>query len=156
MNRMKLEQNIIEEGKKRGITVTKVEISAQKDPVLFYVTIRNNYAEGWIDESQVRKLIDDLTPLERPYEIPFIHLDRDFDFFKIGDEVEVNDLMTKDGIGEQGWVKGTVTETPKENDRVLEIMFDKDVYWEQKGKMIKVKAGKPLSIGHLRWEVRKI
>ena len=152
---MELEQNIIEEGKKRGITIIKVDISAQKNPVLFYMTIRNNYTEGWIDESQVRKLIDDFAPLERPHEIS-IYFDRDSDFFKIGDEVEIDDLMTKDGVGEQGWVKGTVVETPKQNDRFVEIVFDKDVYWEQEGKTIKLEAGKSMTIGHLNWHIRKI
>lgn len=189
MNRLELQNKIIEEGKKREIALTEIRIYDRGDHLDFYPTIQNNTAGKWVYKHQVETLISDLAPIERSHNIKEIDLDRKSDFFKVGDEIEVDNIWIRLDAGEDtpknlikegtvcgqycsGWVKGTVFETPMQNDRVLGIKFPRDIYIEDKNvgwigcvtnleklinenKIKKVEAGQPIWCGHCVWTVRK-
>jgi hypothetical protein len=145
MNRLELQDKIIEEGKRLNITFTEIRIYDRGDHLDFYPTIQNNTADGWVYKHQVKALISDLAPIERPHEIKQIDLNRKCDFFNIDDEVEIDDIWIRLDAGEKepkdfikigsccgqyrkGWTKGVVFETPMENDRALGIKFTRDIY----------------------------
>ena len=148
MNRIELEQEIIREGKVRGIIVTKCGIYDRGNCLDFYLEIRNNESFNWIFKHQVEELIADLSPLERPSNIKKIGLDMSRStLFEIGDSIEVDDIWIRLDAGEEeprnlikistccgqyrhGWVKGEVFETPEQNDRALGIKFKRDIYIE--------------------------
>lgn len=151
MNRLELQDIIIEEGKRRNIMLTEIRIYDRGDHLDFYPTIQNNTADGWVYKHQVESLISDLAPIERPHNIEKIDLDRKCDYFKVGDEVEVDDIWIRLDAGEdekkvkdlikfgsccgqyrKGWVKGILFETPMENDRMLGIKFSRDVFLQDK------------------------
>jgi len=187
MNRMELEQQIIEEGKKRGMTIVECGIYDHETHLVFYPKIRNDTADDWIYEHELTELINDLAPLERHHKVERIVIDREFDFFKIGDTVEIDNLWIRLDTGEKepdtikvsrgcgtwrsGWVKGKVFETPAENDRMLGVTFDRDVYIEKEdtyfsnvdelerlvknGEIKKVGKGQAVWVGHCSWTVRK-
>jgi hypothetical protein len=185
MNRLELEKQIIVEGEKRGITVTKCTIHSRKDHIDFYPTIRNNYASRWVYKHQVEELISDLSPLERPCIINKIKLDESrYDLFKVGDEIEMEDIWIRLDAGElepdiikigsatgqyrSGWVKGTVFEV---DGRGLGIKFSRTVYladnagWIESAnnleKLIRdgtvktIDAGQPIWSGTHTWRIRK-
>lgn len=145
MNRKELKEQIISEGKKRKITIVDCRIYDRGERGLeFHPVIRNDHAKGWVYDHQVRELITDLAPLERPHEIADISIDREADFFKIGDKVELDGVWIRLDASEKepdliksgsacgqyrsGWVCGEVFETPAQNDRALGIKFARDVY----------------------------
>lgn len=152
MNRLELEKIIIEEGKKRGIKVTKCNIYDRgKDGLQFFPTIDNVNKSEWIYEDQVKELIDDLAPLERPHEVADINLDYISRYFKIGEEIELDNIWIRLDAEEeeqsnlitygsvcgqyrQGWVTGKIVETPEQNDRCLAIKFDRDIFLEKEHK----------------------
>ena len=189
MNRLELEKQIIEEGKNRNIIVTKCNIFKDRELCLdFHVEIQNNFREGWVYKHQVETLIADLAPIEHPHKVIEISLDISrYDLFNVNDLVEVDDIWIKLGFGEresaiidyssvcgqyrEGWVTGTVVETPKENGRVLAVIFNRDVYLDskeyytmrpqidaaiQQGRMPTIVKGDAVTIGTHSWTVRKI
>ncbi len=150
MNRLQLQQKIIKEGKKRGIIITECRIYDRGTHLDFYPEIQNNNAENWIYKHQVNDLISDLASVERTHEIQQISLDKSRNnLFKIGDEIEIDELWIRLNAGEgepkdllkvgtacgqyrSGWLKGVVFETPHENDRALGIKFNRDIFIEDK------------------------
>lgn len=188
MNRIELERKIKDEGKRRGMKITECRIYNRGDKLSFYPTIDNATKEGWIFKSQIKELIDDLAPIERPHEIGGIDLDYHSRHFEIGEKVELDGIWIRLDAGEeeqkdlidavtycgqyrQGWVTGIIVEMPEQNDRVLVIKFDRDIYIEEKcewwsdvtvleqaikeGKIKKIEKGQPVYCGTLVWEVRK-
>lgn len=188
MNRKELEQKIKKEGKKRGINITECRMYDRGDKLSFYPTVDNATKSEWVFKHQIEELIDDLAPIERPHEIGEICLDYHSRHFEIGEKVELNNVWVRLDAGEeepkdlidagtycgqyrQGWVTGTIVETPEQNDRALVIKFDRDIFigkvhkwWgdstalEQafkEGKINKIEKGQPIYCGTLRWEVRK-
>ena len=190
MNRLELEEEIKEEGLTRGIRITKCNIYDRSDYLEFYPEIENNHAEAWVYPHQVEELISNLAPLERPHKINKIDLDESrYNLFDIGDKIEINNVWIRLNAGEnepkklikitaccgqyrQGWVKGEVFETPKQNDRVLGIKFNRDIYIESEkcgwigdvtnleqlineGKIKKIEVGQPIWSGTHRWDIRK-
>lgn len=150
MNRLELQNKIIEEGKTRKITITKCRIYNRGDCLDFYPEIQNNIATGWIYKHQVETLIDDLAPVGRPHKTRDISLDQSrYDLFGIGDEIEMDGLWIRLDAGEaepkdliktgaccgqyrSGWIRGIVFETPEQNERALGIKFSRDVFIEDK------------------------
>lgn len=187
MNRLELSKQIIEEGKNRGITIVKCHIWSREKYLEFYLAIQNDNAKDWVYEHEIKELIADFAPVERHHTVSDITIDRETDFFKIGDTAEIDDLWIRLDAGEKepdiinvsrgcgtwrsGWVKGTVFETPMENDRALGVKFERDVYIEEEGayfsnvdelemkvregKIKKIEAGQPAWVGHCSWIVRK-
>lgn len=149
MNRLELKKIIIEEGKKRGIKVTICGIYDRgKEGLKFYPTIDNVNKSEWIYEHQVKELIDDFAPLERQHSITDINLDYRSRFFKIGEEVELDNVWIRLDVGEeepldlitygsvcgqyrQGWVTGKIVGTPELSDRSLVIKFERDIFLEK-------------------------
>ena len=162
----------------------------REDRLDFHPEIENNYAEKWIYPHQVEELISDLAPIERPYKIEKIDLDNSrYDLFNIEDEIEVDDIWIRLDAGEstptelikigsvcgqyrQGWVKGKVFETPKQNDRALGIKFERDIYIQSEKcgwigdvtnlerliaehEINKIEAGQPIWSGTHIWTIRK-
>ena len=189
MNRLELEEKIKVEGTKRKIKVIQCRIYDRGDCLDFYIDIENNYVKDWTYEHQVKELIDDLAPLERPHKVEKVRLSRKYNFFKIGDKIEVENIWIRLDAGEkepkdldmdsscgqyrQGWMVGTIFETPEQNDRALGIKFEKDIYIEtkdcgwignvtnlekliQEEKINKVEAGQPIWSGTNVWEIRKL
>ena len=146
MNRLELEKEIIAEGKKRKITVTKCAIYDRGDYLEFYPTIKNDTAKDWVYANQVEQLISDLAPVERQHKVSRADLElRDF---KIGEQVEIERLWIRLDAGEKepkdlikvgsccgqwrnGWVTGKVIETPEQNGRALVVVFKRDVWIEK-------------------------
>ncbi len=188
MNRLELKEKIIEEGKTRGIIVTDCKIYDRKEYLEFCITIVNNTARGWVYKHEVQNLIDDLAPIERYHKISNINLDNSrYEIFHVGDDVEINDIWIKVDEGEKepkemkvflvcgpyrsGWMKGKVFETPGENNRVLGIKFNRDIWLLTKdvgiynldelkrliksGDMREIKMGQPVWIGTHNWSIRK-
>ncbi len=145
MNRLQLEKEIIEEGSKRSIIITKCSIYDRTDCLEFYPEIQNNEASKWTYEHQVEELISDLAPLDRPHKINKIGLDKSrYNLFKIGDAIEVDNIWIRLDAGEKeprnlisissgcgqyrsGWMKGEVFEA---DNGPLGIKFPRDVYME--------------------------
>lgn len=140
VNRMELEQAIIEEGKSRDITVEEVRIYDRTDYLDFYVTIENAYEDDWTFKYDVKTLIDDMAPLSRPHDISEITIaDTNRDFAE-GDRVQCDRLWVNEnsdiivkrssvcGSYEQGWVEGTVNETYR-GGCFVEVIFDETVYY---------------------------
>lgn len=188
MNRLELIEAIKKEGSKRGIELPEIHIYDRETHLDFYVIVKNDSASNWVYKHQIESLIDDMAPLERPHKIQEIgiHYDREF---KIGDIVEIDDLwirldadekepkdLIKVGSGcgtwRQGWVKGTVIETPNENDRALAVKFERDVWYEdgelgwignvsnleklvREDKIKRIDKGQAIYVGTLNWKVRK-
>ena len=182
MNRIELEQQIIHEGKKRGIIVTRCRIYDRGAYLEFYPEIRNDTARGWVCEFTVEELIDDLAPLGRRHKINKIELaTRDF---VVGDMVEMDRIWIRLDAGEKepknlikvgscagqwrsGWVKGKVVT----NDRFLAIKFSRDIWYEEdhhwwgsvqgieegirNGQIKKIDKGQPLYCGTQVWTLRK-
>lgn len=189
MNRIELEKQIIERGKEKGIKIISCKIYSRKDKIDFYPEIQNNYAKTWIYKHQVEEIINDLAPIERPHTINRIDLDKSrYDLFKIGDKIEVDNIWIrlnaeeeqlktiKIGVGcgqyRQGWMLGKVIETPEQNDRALQIVFDRDIYIEKddcgwigdvtgferlirEGKINKIEKGQSIYSGTHTWTIRK-
>lgn len=151
MNRLELQSKIIEEGKKRKITITEIRIYDRgNDGLDFYPEIQNNIAKKWVYKHQVEELINDLAPIERPHTIKEIGLDKSrYNLFSVGDEIEAENLWIRLAAGEDepkdlikvgtccgqyrsGWIKGIVFETPKQNDRALGVKFSRDIFIEDK------------------------
>jgi len=180
MNRLELGKEIIDEGRKRGIVVTKCRIFDRYSYLDFYPEIENNFASTWVYEHQVEQLIDDLALLERPHKIADVRLDGSrYNLFHVGDSIEVDNVWIRLDDGEkedkdlikenagcgqyrQGWVKGEVFETPAQNDRALGIKFSRDVYiegenvgWiscvEELEKLIRIGSVKKIEAGQPIW-----
>jgi len=145
MNRIELEQEIIKEGVKRRISVTKCDIYDRTDKLSFCITVDNTTKTGWVYKHQIEELTHDLAPLERPHEIQTINLDYNSRVFSVGDIVEIDGIWIRLDAGEEtptniidvgagcgqyrsGWVTGTVFETPEQNGRLLGIKFERDIY----------------------------
>ena len=189
VNRLELEKQIIERGKEKGIKIISCRIYSRKDDIDFYPEIQNNCAKDWIYKHQVEEIISDLAPLERPHTINKIELDKSrYDLFKIGDEIEIDNIWIRLDAEEkepeiikvgsccgqyrQGWMLGKVIETPKQNDRALQIIFDRDIYIEKdnyehignvtglerlirEGKINKIEKGQSIYSGTHVWTIRK-
>lgn len=183
MNRMELERQIIEEGLKRGIRVTKCEVYDRGDYLDFYPEIENDYSSKWVYKHQVEGLIYDLAPIERKHKIAD-RIGIANRSFNVGDVVELDDVWIRLDAGEvkpkdiikvgsvcgqyrQGWVTGTVFE----KGGVVGIRFDRDIYLEQDdagwighvgnleelirtGKIKKIEKGQPVSCGSASWKLR--
>lgn len=188
MNRLELEAQIIKEGKKRNIIVERCDIHDRGDHLDFYITIQNDYAENWVYKNQIETLIHDLAPIERCHKVQDIRLGKTrYKIFKIGDKVEMEDLWIRLHTNEKepdiikvnsvcgpwrsGWITGIIFETPEQNDRLLGIKFDRDVWmlkeycyihsitdinnYITEGKMRKVDMGQPIWCGTHSWSIRK-
>lgn len=151
MNRLELEKAIKEEGKRRGVKVTKCGIYDRGEEGLeFFPTVDNVNKSEWIYPHQVEGLINDLAPLERPHKIGTIDLDYKSRYFEIGEEVELDHVWIKleeeeednepkslitygsmCGLYRGGWVTGKVVGTPEENDRSLIIKFERNIFLEK-------------------------
>jgi len=185
MNKMELEKQIIEEGKKRSIIVTGCIIHRYKDGLHFRITIKNETVKGWVYPYQVEELVDDIVPLEFFYKIDSIDIAPRS--FKVGETVEVKDIFIKLDAGEKepriikgstycgqwirGWVKGKVVETPEQNGRVLAIKFARDIWYQRENilwndikeleqaikskKLKKIEKGQLLYCGTDIWDLRK-
>lgn len=186
MNRLELEKEIIAEGKKRKIIITKCRIYDRGDYLEFYPTVKNESAKSWVYAHQVEDLINDLAPVERQHKVNKVELESRY--FKIGEMVELDKLWIRLDAGEEepkklikvgsgcgqwrsGWVKGEVVETPEQNDRVLVMKFERDVWIEAEhkwwgdiggiekavveGKIKKIEKGQPLCCGTGSWDIRK-
>lgn len=186
MNRLELSKKIIAEGKKRKITITECKVydRGKKEGLDFSVEIKNENAKDWIYEHQVKDLIADLTPIERPFDIMNITIaDRKF---KAGDKVEIDDIWIRLDAGEKepkiinvgsgcgqylrGWVQGKVVEI---NDGgMLVVSISRDIWIDnegkyrgsvmaleeamKKGEIEKIEKGQPLYCGLGSWDVRKV
>jgi hypothetical protein len=189
MNRLELSKKIKAEGKKRNIEITEVDIYDRGTHLDFCVTVKNDSATNWVYKHQIEELVNDMAPLERQHEIQDIRIDWGREF-KIGDIVEIDDLwirldadekepkdLIKVGLAcatwRQGWVKGTVIETPNENDRALAVKFERDVWYEdgklgwighisnleklvREDKIKRIDKGQAIYVGTLSWSVRKV
>ena len=153
MNRLELAKQIIEEGRNRGIKITRCGISdwGKEKGLVFFPTLDNVNKSEWIYEHQVKELIDDFAPLERLHRIGDINLDYRSRYFEIGEEVELDNVWIRLDTGEeepldlitygslcgqyrQGWVTGKIVGTPEQNDRSLVIKFNRDIFLEKEHK----------------------
>jgi len=186
MNRLELEQVIKDEGKKRKIILESCQIYDRGNYLEFYPTLVNEYKKDWVYSYDVEKLIHDFAPIEREHKIDKTHIANRK--FVIGQKVQVDDLWIKIKYGEKnpkcidvrsvcgqwlsGWVEGRVVETPEQNDRAVVVIFDRDIWYEEKhewwgcvdgiekaikdNKIIKVEKDSPLFVGSCVWNLRKL
>lgn len=190
MNKLELKKLIIDEGRKRGIIVTNCSIVKYSDNVIRITpTIVNEYKDNWILKYQVEDLVADVIPLELVFKVGDVYIDC-HRTFKIDDIVQLDNVWIRLDVGEEeqkdlidvsaycglyrkGWVKGTIFETPEQNDRALGVKFSRDVYIQKdtkiyinsvsdieneitKGNIYKVEKGQPVYCGTGIWGIRKI